>query len=361
MGCLRRRGELDALVSPLLRRPLHALDAEVVAALRLGAYQLLYMRSVPAHAAVSESVELVKFSGKRSASGLVNAVLRRLPPPPPPDEAARLSHPGWMVSRWEAGFGRQACSAMLRSNLERPPTYFRIPAPIPSEPVLRRLERSGISVEPTEVPRAFRLVTGGASAARTAAGEPLAFQDLNSQRVAMLLDATPASNVLDVCAAPGGKARLLAETAPVVASDLHLHRLRSLRSLGCKGIQTIALDARHSLPFRRVFDRVLVDAPCSGTGTLARNPEIKWRLQPGDLRELRDRQTRILGNSLDTLAPGGKLVYATCSLEPEENEHVVAAALRERPGWTATDVLSALPGRDPGTGFRAWRIQRPHA
>ena len=359
LGCLRRRGELDAALSARLRKPLEAMDAEVVAALRLGAYQMRYMGSVPDHAAVSESVELVKLSGKRSASGLVNAVLRRLPPAPQPAEAALLNHPQWMVRRWEASFGRKGCAALLRANLERPPAYFRIPAPIPPVPALRRLERAGIAVEPTPLPRAFRLVSGSAGAAREAAGTPLAFQDINSQSVATLLDAGAGLTVLDVCAAPGGKARLLAEATTVVASDRHLHRLRTLRRLGCRGIQAVALDARHPLPFRQRFDRVLVDAPCSGTGTLARNPEIKWRLQPCDIDELGSRQVRILGSALDALAPGGILVYATCSLEPEENENVVEAALGARPDWPASKVLSAVPGRDPGDGFQAWRIHRP--
>ncbi len=361
LGFLRRRGELDVLLSATTRRPLRTLDAEVVAALRLGAYQLRYMRTVPAHAAVSESVELVKLAGKRSAGGLVNAVLRRLPPPLPRDEAARRSHPSWMVSRWEARLGRQQCTALLRSNLERPATYFRIPDPSATGPARQRLADAGLRIKETDVPRAFRLVTGSASAARAAAGVPLTFQDLNSQRVATLLEATADSTVLDMCAAPGGKARLLAETASVVAADLHVHRLRTLRRLGCQGIETIAVDARLGLPFRHQFDRVLVDAPCSGTGTLARNPEIKWRLQPNDIDDLQARQTEILRNALDALAPGGLLVYATCSLEPEENEHVVRAALHQKQGWTVSEALSTLPGRDPGAGFRAWRIRRPHA
>lgn len=359
MGSLRRRGELDALVSRTLRKPLRTVDPEVLAALRLGAYQLRYMEGVAAHAAVSESVELVKLARKRSAGGLVNAVLRRLPPSPPPDEAARLCHPAWLVNRWESTFGRVACSALLRSNLERPTTYFRIPAPAATEEPLLRLKDAGIGAEPMAVPRAFRLVSGNASEARSAAGTPLVFQDINSQRVGFLLDVQTNSRILDVCAAPGGKARLLAESAPVVAADRHLHRLRLLRRLGSRGIRMLALDAEQGLPFSRQFDRVLVDAPCSGTGTLARNPEIKWRLLPTDIAELQGRQARILGNALDAVAPGGMLVYATCSLEPEENEHVVEAAIRSRPGWKARRVLATLPGRDPGDGFQAWRIQRP--
>lgn len=359
MGCLRRRGELDHLISSKLHRPLRTVDPEVLAALRLGAYQLRHMGGVAAHAAVFESVELVKLARKRSASGLVNAVLRRLPPSPPPDEAARICHPSWLVSRWEAALGKDACSALLRANIERPEVYFRIAAPAATEDPLRRLRKAGIRTEPAEVPRAYRLVSGSPSQALAAAGTPLVFQDINSQRVGLLLDVRPDSRVLDVCAAPGGKARLLAESGTVVASDRHFHRLRRLRSLGSRRIRMVALDAERRLPFSERFDRVLVDAPCSGTGTLARNPEIKWRLRPDDITELRERQTRILGNALEAVAPGGVLVYATCSLEPEENQHVVEEAIRASPGWTARKAVSTIPGRDAGDGFQAWRLRRP--
>ena len=361
MGSLRRRGELDALVARGLGKPLRAADPEVATALRLGAYQLRHMGGVAAYAAVSESVELVKTARKRSAAGLVNAALRRLPAALPEAEAARLNHPRWMVRRWESSFGRDACEALLLRNLERPATYFRIPAPARPRDVLARMEQAGCPAEPTVVPRTFRLLAGGVPGARAAADVALAFQDLNSVRVACLLDPPPGSRVLDLCAAPGGKSRLLAESAPVVAADRHLRRLRTLRRLGSRGIETVALDAESPLPFSRGFDRVLVDAPCSGTGTLGRNPEIKWRLAPEDLADLRRRQTLILRNAQRAVAPGGALVYATCSLEPEENEEVVAAAVRDSAGWSARRVLSTVPGRDPGDGFQAFRLERNDA
>ena len=359
MGSLRRRGELDYLISRQYSKPLRTVDPEVLTALRLGAYQLRHMEYVAAHAAVSDSVELVKHARKRSAGGLVNALLRRLPPSPAPDDAARFSHPPWLVNRWESAFGRATCTALLRANLKRPPAYFRIPAPVATRGLLERLRSAGIDAEPTDVPRAYRLVSGSANEARIAAGTPLLIQDINSQRVGLLLDVRLDSKVLDVCAAPGGKARLLAESAPVVGADRHLRRLGVFRRLGSRGIHLVALDAERPLPFSRQFDRVLVDAPCSGTGTLARNPEIKWRLQPDDISDLRKRQARILGNALDALAPGGLLVYATCSLEPEENEYVVEGAIRSRPGWNAQKALATIPGREPGDGFQAWRIRRP--
>lgn len=358
MGCLRRRGELDFLVGQKLYMPLQALDLEVLTALRLGAYQLRYMRRIPSHAAVSESVELIKASGQRFASGMVNVVLRRLPAALPAEQAARLSHPTWLVERWEAAFGAAVCGALLAANLRRPQTYLRIPVHANSRQTLQRLTEAGVDAVPAGLARAYRVQSGRATRTAAFVSGEFVIQDLNSQRVAALLDVRPASRVLDVCAAPGGKARLLAETAPVVAADRHRHRLRAMRSLGCRGMHLLVLDAEQPLPFARRFDRILVDAPCSGTGTLARNPEIKWRLDAADLMDLQARQVRILRHALEALDSDGQLLYSTCSLEPEENEHVVTATIQSMPGWTARQVLSTVPGRDPGDGFQAWRFHQ---
>ena len=361
LGCLRRQGELDHLIAAKTSRSVGAMDAEVLTALRLGAYQMHHMDGIPDHAAVSQSVELVKQARKGSAAGLVNAVLRRLPPVPPTAESARLCHPDWLLRRWQNEFGADTCEALLRANLQQPATYFRLRPAADAAAVLARLESAGVSAEPTDLARAYRLAKGNVPAARQAAGDALVFQDINSQRVAELLADSPGSPVLDVCAAPGGKSRQLAEGGAVVAGDRRVKRLHAMRRLGSRGIQLLALDAEHPLPFRRQFDRILVDAPCSGTGTLARNPEIKWRLEPDDLNSLSARQGRILENAMDALAPGGQLVYATCSLEPEENQHVVAKAVAARAGWKASKALSTIPGTDPGDGFQAWRILRPAA
>ena len=359
-GMLRRRGELDHLIGNRLRKPVASLDLEVLTALRLGAYQLRHMNGVTDYAAVSQSVELVKRARKRSAASLVNAVLRNLPPAPPAIECAQLSHPAWLVDRWQARFGRKRCDALLLSNLRQPASYLRIPRPAEESAVLQDLHRGGLRTEPTGTPRAYRLRTGSARNAMSASRDGIVrVQDLNSQRVALLLAPEPHSLALDLCAAPGGKARLLAESCRVVATDRQPHRVRLMRTLGARGVQLALLDAEHPLPFTRRFDRVLVDAPCSGTGTLARHPEIKWRLQPSDLGDLRRRQEKILGNALEALAAGGLLVYATCSLEPEENADVVGAVMRHRPRWHATRALLTVPGTDPGEGFEAWRIRRP--
>ena len=358
LGCLRRQGELDHLIAGRACRPVASLDTEVLIALRLGAYQLRHMDGIPDHAAVSESVALVKQARKVSASGLVNAILRHLPAAPPEEECERLSHPDWLLQRWLKSFGDSKCRALLQANLRQPATYFRLRSPDPSS-VLDRLSRVGVSAEPTDLEFTYRLAKGSVPHIRKVAGDDLVFQDISSQRVGALLAGSPGSPVLDLCAAPGGKSRQLAETVAVVAGDRRMKRLQAMRRLGNRRIQLLALDAEHPLPFRRRFDRILVDAPCSGTGTLARNPEIKWRLKPQDLDSLSARQERILENAMDALAPCGQLVYATCSLEPEENQHLVAKAVARRPGWNATKALSTIPGTDEGDGFQAWRIRRP--
>ena len=359
LGCLRRQGELDHLIAAKMSRPLGSLDTEVLTALRLGAYQMRHLDGIPNHAAVSESVELVKRARKASAAGLVNAILRHLPAAPAEEDCELLCHPDWLLRRWRKAFGESKCRALLQANLRQPATYFRLRPPTGSATVLDRLKSVGVLAEPTDLAHTYRLSEGSVPDARKVAGDVLVFQDISSQRVGALLADSPGSAVLDLCAAPGGKSRLLAETSTVVAGDRRLKRLQTMRRLGCRGIHMLVLDAENALPFRRKFERILVDAPCSGTGTLARNPEIKWRLKPQDLDSLSARQERILDNALDALAPAGQLVYATCSLEPEENEHVVAKAVARRPGWQACKALSTVPGTDLGDGFQAWRIRRP--
>jgi len=177
------------------------------------------------------------------------------------------------------------------------------------------------------------------------------FQDIGSPAVVPLLDLQPGQTFLDICAAPGNKTAQALETPlTAIACDLHLSRARMLLPLG---IPIVTLDATKPLPLTARFDRILVDSPCSGTGTLARNPEIKWRLNPDDIRDLQCRQIAILRNALAQLSPGGLLVYSTCSLEREENHDVVAAS-----GATVLRTMERLPGREPGDGFYA-AVLRP--
>lgn len=331
LGSLRYQGQLDHIVWTISGRS--RLDSEVRVALRMGVYQLRYLDRVPAHAAVGESVALVKRARKASAAGFVNAVLRKVNRDPVdwPDRATALSHPEWMLARWEAQYGSDSMERIARANLSPPDTWVRVAGDLPE----------GAALEPGEVPGAFR-VTGGRA-------DGMRIQDVGSQAVVPLLDLAPGQSFLDLCAAPGNKtAQALESGVRAVACDLHWSRLSKLRATGC---ERVVLDGTRPLPFSHRFDRILVDAPCSGTGTLGRNPEIKWRLRPEDIEELQRRQAALLRNALGVLRPGGRLVYSTCSLEREENEGVLEK-VSLRPGQTMT----RLPGREPGDGFFAAAI-----
>lgn len=309
LGCLRRQSQLDWRIERLSGRKAAGLDAEVRVALRMGLYQLHHLDRVPPHAAVDESVELVKRSRRPYAAGLVNAVLRKAPQPVEwPDRATELCLPAWMLERWERDYGEEGAERIARALLNPPATYVR------------------------------HSITGPR------------IQDIGSQAIVPLLELEPGMRMLDLCAAPGNKtAQALERGAWVVAADASYRRLAGLKPLGCP---LVVLDGTQPLPFGRPFDRILVDAPCSGTGTLGRNPEIKWRLRPQDLDRLHVRQVQLLGNALKLLAPAGRLVYSTCSLEREENESVVEEVLGGPPQFWG----KRLPGFDEGDGFFAAMI-----
>lgn len=280
LGCLRYQGQLDFLIA-LFSGKTGKLDEEVRLALRMGVYQLRYLDRVPAHAVVTDSVELVKLARKKSASGFVNAVLRKVHRDPVawPDLATEVSMPPWLLARWEAQYGRDAAVEMARAAL----------------------------VEPE-------------AAMNAATGRQ---QDPGAQMIVPLLEIEPGMLVLDICAAPGNKtAQIVAAGARVVACDRYPKRLQMVDAA-----MRVLIDGGAGLPFGPVFDRVLLDAPCSGTGTLARNPEIKWRLREDDLAEFQTVQREMLGHALRCLKPGGRLVYATCSVEREENEAVAEGRL----------------------------------
>jgi len=327
LGALRFQSQLDFLIERYSGRPAARLDAEVRVALRMGIYQLRYLERIPAHSSVHESVELIKRARKRSAAGFANAVLRKVDRQPIawPNRAIELAHPAWLLERWDRQFGPEAATALALANLQRPETYVHVPAGV----------TPAAELEPTAIPGCFRLLSGDPRGLR--------IQDIGSQSIVPLLDLEPGQSFLDLCAAPGNKtAQALESGVRGIACDVHWRRLEPLRSLG---IDLVVLDARQPLPFRRRFDRILVDAPCTGTGTLARNPEIKWRLRPEDIEDLRRLQREILGRAIEALAPGGRLVYSTCSLEREENEEVV--------GGSVVRSMQRIPGRDPGDGFFA--------
>jgi 16S rRNA (cytosine967-C5)-methyltransferase len=331
-GCLRFQAQLDFLIESLSRRRAPSLDPEVRQSLRMGVYQLRHLERVPAHAVVSEAVELVKGAGKRSAAGLVNAVLRRVTRDPVkwPDRATELSHPAWLLDRWSAQYGAETAERIARAFLKPPETYVRIPSGVVPE---------GLEAESTEIPGCFRVRAGARGGLRV--------QDIGSQAIVPLLDLRPGLSFLDICAAPGNKtAQALESGVLAIACDRRASRLEGLRDLRC---HLVVLDGEASLPFGARFDRILLDAPCSGTGTLGRNPEIKWRLRPEGLGMHQARQVRLLTSALERLAPGGKLVYSTCSLEREENQAVLETVLGDVPQTNK----ACIPGTHPGDGFFA--------
>ncbi len=357
MGVLRWQRDLDATLEKPLKRKVGALDLEVRIALRLGAYQIRHLERIPTRAAVSESVELIKYGPRRGASGLVNAVLRRLPQTEP---SLELSHPVWMIERWRERYGPETAAQVLRANQSAPATYLRMNLNYPPGETIEQLASAGVVTEPTESPNARRLVSGRPESTKAWLEGRVRIQDLSSQMIVPLLDASADHRCLDLCAAPGGKTQQLAEIRgerDLIAADVHAHRIRRARALGAAGSHVV-LDATKELPLRGEFDRILVDAPCSGTGSLARNPEIKWRLSLERIQHLAQLQKAILNTGMDALAPAGALVYSTCSIEDEENQQVVDQVLAERSGFELDKRLERLPGRDPGDGFFAVRIRR---
>ena len=372
LGVLRWKRLLDFLLERAGNIPVEKLDLEVATALRMGLYQLRFLTRIPPRAAIHESVELVKHARKRSAAGLVNAVLRKAAAdarvhleefvpqefPLPKRLGIIHSHPTWLVERWLACFGEERTIALLESNNRRPETVCAIQDLSNREEAVQSLRRAGFRVEPGRWLRTAPRVQAGPASPPLTQTEAfrrgwISIQDEASQMIPLLLGVAAGHSVLDLCAAPGGKtaalARAAGRSALVLAADLHIHRLRSMRAqlkrLGIEGVALVALDATRALPFGAQFDRILVDAPCSGTGTLARNPEIRWRLRPEDLADFHRRQMAILLNALDALALGGRLVYATCSLEPEENEAVVREALAACGGCARVSAPSSLAPR----------------
>lgn len=355
-GTLRWRGRLDFLLSQLLDRDLEKLEPLVANALRLGAYQIAMHPRVPDSAAVDQTVRCVRAAGGERATGLVNAVLRRLAaeqerialPSLESDPLGHLTHelslPAWLAARWLEDFGPAQAAQLARASNDVPPLTVRVHRGRAS---VRGLLEELRERHPEAAPCHFAadgLVLGrrGNPALDPAFLDGrFTVQDEGSQLVGALLDPQPGERVLDVCAAPGGKAGAIAERmsdrGEVVAVDRHPRRLglvlRHARRLGLTCLRTAERDATRPLQELggRAFHRVLVDAPCSGLGTLRRNPDARWRVGPADPAQLAGIQRSILRNAAAVLQPGGVLVYSTCTLLREENEAVVEAALRDTP------------------------------
>lgn len=391
MGTLRWQSRLDAAIAANSSRPIAKLDEEVLVALRIAAYQLLYLTRTPAHAAINESVELVKRARKRSAAPFANALLRRMAKTRAgvagsdlqnATLAQRYSHPEWMVNRWIEHYGIEAAEAICAHDQQIPPTTIRATHP----DILTELQDEGVVLAPGKLLASARtIVSGDVTHTRAFREHRVFIQDEVSQLVALLVGT--GTRILDCCAAPGSKTALLAEqnlSAKIVAAELHPHRAELLRRrVTAANVDVMTADAT-ALPTSGGFDRVLADVPCSGTGTLARNPEIKWRLIVDDLADLHARQAAILQAALRQLANGGRIVYSTCSLEAEENESVVEEVLRAAQNYRLLDCegelrglqetgeliypeieslrsgpfLRTIPGTHPGDGFFAAILER---
>ncbi|MGH9944610.1 MAG: 16S rRNA (cytosine(967)-C(5))-methyltransferase RsmB, partial [Pyrinomonadaceae bacterium] len=380
LGTLRRQLWLDKLIEHCSGRNAAQVDPPVRRALRLGLYQLRFLSRIPASAAVNESVNLAH--GARlgaGASKFVNAILRRATREPDFDPATlagdemervsiETSHPRWLIERWTEQLGMTETVAFARANNQPPPVAFRVNSrKAGSSEALARLLAAGVELVPSTIALdAWRVVSGtGGAALRALSDEGLIYtQDEASQLVGHVLGVAAGERVLDVCAAPGSKAthvaELAAESALVVAGDFYGHRLRVVQESGARqelgNIRMIAYDAEAALPFAgESFDRVLVDAPCTGTGTLRHNPEIRWRLRPADVADLSRRQRRILALAAPLVRRGGRLVYSTCSVEREENEAVIAALLAENSDFKPEppDAPDGLLIND-GTAARTW-------
>ena len=396
MGVLRWRSLLDKRTAEHSSQKLSRLDPEVLTALRLAAYQLLFLDRVPGRAAVHESVELVKRAKKRSAVPFANAVLRKLSggagesgivsaiekTKTVEDLAESSAHPLWLVERWIQEFGFETAKHICTYDQQIPETVIRV---VDSN-IVDELKREKIVLVPARLlTSAYRVISGDIAHTRAFRENRLAIQDEVSQLVSLLVGR--GSSILDCCAAPGGKTRTLAERNPnarIVAMELHPHRARILRNLVTTNhVHVISADARNP-PTSVLFDRVLADVPCSGTGTLARNPEIKWRFKPEDLVDLQTRQLAILLSGMHCVSPGGRIVYSTCSLEKEENSAVVEKAMSLDHSFRIVDCrvelerlrtegelhwenldsltdgpyLQTMPGTNPGDGFFAAIFQK---
>ena len=339
LGVLRKKLYLERIV--LAASGGKKTDVEVRIALWLGLYQLLFLDRIPDHSAINDSVELIARARKRSAKGFVNAILRGAARERPAiiiqDEMDRLSvttsHPRWLLERWETQFGRETAAAIAEANNEMPSISFRL---LSDDVNIRPDWKMSNSVQ-----SAYLANNIDASLRSLSEQRRIYFQDEGSQMVAHSVSVTPGGAFLDVCAAPGGKAGVIARFQPQgigVAGDLHSSRVRFLKEnlflQGASGVSVVQYDAEKDLPFgSETFDAVLVDAPCSGTGTIRHNPEIRYSLVPDDISALSRKQHRILSNASKVVKRGGSLVYSTCSLEIAEGEDVAKAFLHENPDF----------------------------
>ncbi|NMO19922.1 16S rRNA (cytosine(967)-C(5))-methyltransferase RsmB [Pyxidicoccus fallax] len=388
-GATRRQLALDYAIARFADRKLDALEDKVLAGLRIGAYQIFHTR-VPARAAVAETVQALKEVGLARAAGFANAILRKLadlpaPPLPPASDlvehlSVRESHPRWLVERWLRQFGRERAEAMLVADNQSPAVVIRAnTAKVTRDALLAQLQEAGVEAKATTVsPVGIILPPVGRVEDVYGYAEGLwQVQDEAAQLVGVYGAIPETARVLDACAAPGGKSCHLAQEHEVVAVDLHAHKLRKIdseaRRLGLsERLKAYAHDAAEPFPEEwGEFHAFLVDAPCSGLGTLRRHPELRYRRKEEDLSRLALLQRKILENCQEAVPPGGLLVYAVCTVEPQEAQDQVEMFLRSHPEWTAEPpvlpglnlpmmqaYLRTLPGPEGFDGFFAARLRK---
>jgi 16S rRNA (cytosine967-C5)-methyltransferase len=370
-GVQRWRAALDHLIVASSRRAIDRLDQEVVEILRLSIYQLLHLTRVPASAVVDDAVNLTKRVGKRSAAGFVNGVLRsisrhrnKLPFPPRPGDSAdrtaalaylsvTLSHPLWLATRWYDRLGFERAEAWLTFNNAPAPLTLRTNRlVVDTEQLVDRLATESVEVRPGHyAPDALVVTSGHPLRGRGEREGWFVVQDEASQLVPLLVSAPPATRVLDACAAPGGKTTAIAgqmnNAGLLVAADLRRRRIELLRktlaAARVSNARVVQMDLLQPLPFSLPFDAVLVDVPCSGLGTLRRDPDIRWRRQESDLATLAAGELRMLERAADAVRPGGRLIYATCSSEPDENDDVIIRFLAARSDFIQLHARAAAP------------------
>ena len=368
-GVQRWRATLDHLIVAFSKRPLSKLDSEIVEILRLSVYQLLHLTRVPASAVVDDAVNLVRRAGKTSATGFVNAVLREvsrkraalpLPPRPadPSDRAAvldyfaiTLSHPRWLAARWYDRFGFDVAEQWMQ--FDNTPGSLTVRAnrlKVTRDELAEQLRTHEVVAHAAEFAPDALVIDEGYPLRLGLDDSGLFFvQDEASQLVALLAGDPPPRRVLDACASPGGKTTAIAAAMGgeglLVATDLRDRRInllqRTVALSGAHNVRIVQTDLRKPLPFSQLFDCVLVDAPCSGLGTLRRDPDIRWRRRETDLPALAAAELTMLRQAADGVAPGGRLVYATCSSEPEENEQIVDAFAAAAPQFVSVPAGAA--------------------
>jgi 16S rRNA (cytosine967-C5)-methyltransferase len=376
-GAVQRKGTLDHLIEQLANRPVAALDPPLLAALRLGLYELLYLRGAPDYAVVAEAVELAKAHG-RAGHGLVNAVMRRaaregtdallatLSDETPAQAAVMHSHPEWIARLWWEALGAEEARALMACNNEPGEVALRANTLVIDAPTLA--ERLPVRTHPDpSLPEAVVL-----DEPFDAHGSELWQQGafLAQARAAMLvartLDPVSGERVLDLCAAPGGKsthlAALMGGRGELVAVERNRRRAGALehtaRRLRATNIRVELADAELGRAEGPVFDRVLVDPPCSGLGTLQARADLRWRVTPDAITEMAQTQARILGAGADSVRPGGVLVYSTCTISPTENERLIAAFLDSHSEFGLDDVVVTLPHRERTAGFFIARLRK---